>query len=187
MGIVFSSPLHASNHLATDVLDITTVIPPTTDTKLNPPVLNILGPVNILDLSGKDALDVPLENFIVTSLPDVAQGILYMDDESTIVEIDEILTKEQSDGLKFDPNENFVGDVVFTYVVVDDHGNQGNIATVTIPVIAPSQNNNRESERCICEEYTQNIPVFSHLGLIIMILLSGLTGFIFMAKELEQN
>lgn len=187
MGIAFSFPLNASDSLGTDVLDITTVIPPTTDSKLNPSIVNILGSVNILNLSGKDALGVPLENFVIHSLPDSEQGVLYLEDESTVVEIEEVLTKEQSDGLKFDPNENFEGDVIFTYMVVDAHGNRGNLAIVTIPVTNSTVNNSSESNHTALEHNSDNVPVFSMIGVIMMILLSTLMGFIFMAKELEQN
>jgi len=114
------------------------VAKPTTDDKINPEMLNTLDAVNILNLSGKDANGTAVKNFIITSLPDASEGILYMADGKTPVTLNQELTLEEANGIKFDPNKNFVGDVTFHYVAVDDNGVKGNKAVVTIPLVAPN-------------------------------------------------
>lgn len=209
-GIVFSSVLYATN--VTDYTDTsmeTVITPPITDDKLNPSIKNSLGAVNILDLSGKDSEGMAVNNFTIKTLPDVTQGILYMEDGVTGVGVEENLTKEESDGLRFDPNENFVGDSTFTYVAVDDYGLIGNEATVTIPVIAPVRMapvvppvrtpalppastvvedcvESNHSAGCVCEDYNATVPVLTTMGLMIMVVLTLLMGSVFLNKELER-
>ncbi|SFV69274.1 Putative hemagglutinin/hemolysin-related protein [hydrothermal vent metagenome] len=108
---------------------------PTADDKVNPAMLNTLGAVNILDLSGKDSNGDAITSFIITSLPSSNQGILYMADGKTVVSLNQILTLEEANGLKFDPDINFVGDVKFTYMAIDANGVKSSNATVTIPVV----------------------------------------------------
>ena len=126
-------------------LDATVTIPlvnpvavnaPTADSKRNPEMLNTLGAVNILDLSGKDSSGKAVDSFVITSLPPVNQGVLYMADATTAVKLNQTLTLEEANGLKFDPSVTFIGDVTFTYVAVDSSGLQSANATVTIPLIA---------------------------------------------------
>jgi CshA-type fibril repeat protein len=109
---------------------------PTADDKVNPEMLNTLGAVNILDLSGKDTNGDAVKNFIITSLPDTRQGVLYMADATTAVSLNQELTLVEANGLRFDPNIDFVGEVQFTYVAVDNNGIKSSDATVTIPVVA---------------------------------------------------
>jgi len=129
---------------------------PTSDDKNNPKMLNSLGAVNILDLSGKDENGEAINQFIITSLPSKNQGILYMADGTTAVHLNQTLSIDDASGLKFDPNSNFVGDVTFTYVSLSNSGVRGNEATVTIPLVAPvvgniptadNKNNPRMSNR----------------------------------------
>jgi CshA-type fibril repeat protein len=109
---------------------------PTADDKYNPQMLNSLDAVNILDLSGTDSDGEPVEHFMITSLPSVNQGILYMDDGITTVVLNQLLTQDEAEGLKFDPNASFIGEVKFTYVAIDDNDIKSSDATVTIPLIA---------------------------------------------------
>jgi CshA-type fibril repeat protein len=109
---------------------------PTADDKVNPKMLNTLGAVNILDLSGKDSNGDAVNNFIITSLPDVRQGVLYMADGTTAVSLNQELTLAEANGLRFDPNIDFVGEVRFSYVAVDSNGVKSSNARVTIPVVA---------------------------------------------------
>ncbi len=109
---------------------------PIADDKVNPKMLNTLGAVNILDLSGKDSNGNVVRSFMITSLPSSNQGILYMADGRTPVRLNQTLTLVEANGLKFDPNINFVGDVKFTYMAIDTNGVKSSNATVTIPVVA---------------------------------------------------
>lgn len=126
-------------------LDATVTIPlvnpvavnaPIADDKKNPEMLNSLGAVNILDLSGKDSSGNSVDTFIITSLPTANQGVLYMTNGTTTVTLNQILTLEEANGLKFDPNGTFIGDVTFTYMAVDSSDVKSANATVTIPLIA---------------------------------------------------
>jgi len=111
------------------------------DDKVNPEMLNTLGAVNILDLSGHSIDGTPVNRFLITSLPRTKEGFLYMADGVTTVALRQRLTQDEADGLKFDPDSNFVGDVIFTYRAIDDNDVKGNSAIVTIPLIAPHTTN----------------------------------------------
>jgi len=139
----------------------------TSDDKNNPEMINTLGAVNILDLSGKDSNGDAVNSFIITSLPSVNQGILYMADGTTPVRLNQTLTLVEANGLRFDPNSNFVGRVTFTYVALDNSGTRGNSATVTIPLVAPSGGNQPTADN-------KNNPQMSNrLGAVNILDLSG--------------
>jgi hypothetical protein len=158
----------------------------TTDDKTNPEMLNSLPAVDILDLSGTDVNGAVIDNFIIKSLPDTASGLLYMEDGITAVEVDQNLTKDESSGLKFDPQEDFVGDALFTYQSVDVNGDLGNVATVTIPVVSTlnPDNNGSVSADCECNDYNKSIPVLSNFGILLMLMLTSLVGLFFTRKEI---
>ena len=110
------------------------VIKPITDDRLNPKLLNNLGATNITDLSGTDKDGNAVTKFIIKELPNANEGVLYMADGVTAVRVNQELTLEEANGLKFDPKAGFVGDATFKYVAVDNAGVEGNSASVTIPV-----------------------------------------------------
>jgi hypothetical protein len=160
----------------------TTVI---TDDKTNPEMLNSLPAVDILNLSGKDANGVAVNNFIIKSIVAEEAGVLYMADGTTAVEVDQNLSIDESDGLKFDPKEDFIGDAVFTYQSVDVNGNLGNVATVTIPVVGTlTPDNNRSVEDCECEDYDESVPAFSNFGVLLMMIITSLAALFFTRKEI---
>ena len=109
---------------------------PTADDKRHTNAMsNQWGPTNILNLSGTDSEGNAVSEFQIKSLPTVAQGVLYMADGTTRVTLNQTLTKDEADGLKFDPKAGFVGDALFTYIAIDGNGRKSNPATVTIPVV----------------------------------------------------
>jgi len=140
---------------------------PTADDKNNPEMLNTLGAVNILDLSGTDSDGNTINSFIITSLPSVNQGILYMSDGTTPVRINQTLTLTEANGLKFDPNSDFVGDVTFRYIALDDNGIQSSNATVTIPLVNPTSTNAPTAEDKV------NPKMLNTLGAVNILDLSG--------------
>ena len=157
----------------------------TTDDKINPKMLNTLPAVDILNLSGKDANGVDVDNFVIKSLPDAQSGILYMADGTTAVVVDQNLTRDEADGLKFDPAEGFVGDAQFNYQAVDANGNLGNAATVTIPVVSTlTPDNNGSAEDCVCEDYNESIPILNNFGILLMVVITSLFGLFFARKEI---
>ena len=139
----------------------------TSDDKHNPRMLNTLGAINILNLSGKDGNGDAVTTFIITSLPSANQGVLYMADGTTPICLNQTLTLEEANGLKFDPNENFDGDVTFTYVALDNNGVRGNEATVTMTLVAPVVGNKPTAD-------DKNNPEMSNrLGAVNILDLSG--------------
>ena len=157
----------------------------TTDDKTNPEMLNSLPAVDILNLSGKDADGVAVNNFIIRSIVADEAGVLYMADGTTTVEVDQNLTKDEADGLKFDPKEDFIGDAVFTYQSEDVNGDLGNVATVTIPVVGTlTPDNNGSKKDCECNDYKKSIPVLGNFGILLMIMLTSLAGLFFTRKEI---
>jgi Fe-S cluster biosynthesis and repair protein YggX len=154
------------------------IVKPTADNRVNVEILNTLGAVDIIDLSGTDAEGKSIQHFMITSLPSADAGVLYLADGTTAVSINQELTLEEANGLQFDPKEGFIGDAVFHYASVDGHSIQGEDATVTIPVIESTIETD-----CECEDYDESIPVLGGLTSIFMLLLSSLVGILFIRKE----
>ena len=177
-----------------------------TDDKLNPKLLNTLPAVNILNLSGTDADGKEIKRFAIQTLPDGDAGILYLADGQTEVRVGQFLTIEESDNIRFDPNESFEGNATFTYSSVARNGAVDNSpATVTLPIVSATsttveptvvtpivggaEHNNtgcpvHEEEDCSCEAYEASIPVFSKLGILLMMMLTVFMGNFFMKKEI---
>ena len=157
-----------------------------TDDKVNPEMSNALPAVDILNLSGKDANGVAVNSFIIKSLPSADAGILYMADGTTPVRVDQNLTREEADGLKFDPKAGYVGTASFTYQSVADNGDLGNVATVTIPVVDPcATGGGNPDDNCTCDDYSSSVPTLSNFGLMLMIMLTSLMGALLARKELK--
>jgi len=154
------------------------VIKPVSDNRSNPPILNTMGAVNITDLSGTDANGTAIERFVITSLPSADQGVLYMEDGKTPVTLNQELSLEEANGLRFDPKEGFVGDATFNYVGLDSDGVRGSEATVTLPIIGEAV-----TAECVCEDYNESIPVFSGLSTLFMLLFGSFLGMFFTRKE----
>jgi CshA-type fibril repeat protein len=152
------------------IIATTEIEQPIADDKKNPEMLNTLGAVNILDLSGKDAIGNDVDSYIITSLPNRNQGILYMADGTSVVKLDQILTQEEANGLKFDPNANFVGVVTFTYMVIDRNDLKSLEATVTIPLVNPTV------ENAPIADNKQNPEMLNTLGAVNILDLSGKDG-----------
>ena len=153
-------------------------VKPISDNRVNPEVSNTMGAVNITDLSGTDTNGTAIERFVITSLPSEEQGILFMANGTTPITEDQELTLEEANGLRFDPKAGFVGEVTFTYVGLDSNGTRGEDGTVTIPVIGTAL-----TTECVCEDYTESIPVLSGFTSIFMLLLSSFIGMLFTRKE----
>jgi len=154
-----------------------------TDDKLNPTMLNTLDAVNILNLSGKKRNGDAVTDFIIVSLPFSYQGVLYLADGETPIKVNQSLTLEEANGLRFNPNSIFVGNATFHYVAVEylnttdttKNSIKGNEAIVTIPVVS--------QEECECEEYTQDIPIFSNTGLFLIFICSMGLGLFLVRRE----
>ena len=141
---------------------------PTTDDINNPNLTHNLPAVNILNLDGKDCEGEDVENFRIVTLPNANAGVLYMADGVTAVTVGQILTRAEANGLRFDPKDNFVGDVDFTYVAIDENGRVDETpAIVTMTVIHPDND-----ENCTCEDYETSVPASTPFGLMIMALLT---------------
>ena len=155
---------------------------PTTENIDNPNLLNTLGAVNILNLSGEDCNGHAVEQFRIVTLPDAAAGTLYMADGVTAVTVGQTLTRAEADGLRFDPMPDFVGDATFTYAAIDANGNvDATPATVTIPVT-----NHGAAGDCTCDDYETSVPSLSMSSLLALVLLISATG-IFFARREELN
>ncbi len=151
---------------------------PTTDDIHNPNLTHNLPAVNILNLNGQDCAGKDVENFRIITLPNANAGILYMADGVTPVKIGQLLTREEANGLRFDPADNFVGTANFTYVAIDANGRADETpATVTLPIINVTNGGNGNGcqvgdENCTCDTYESSVPASTPFGLMIMALLT---------------
>ena len=177
----------------TENLDIGTV-GVSTDDKANPEMLNTLPAVDILNLSGKDGNGEAVSIFLIKTLPVEESGVLYMEDKTTAVTVDQILSEDEADALTFDPKETYVGDASFIYQAVDVNGNFGNRATVTLSIVdelgseangtVPTGDGNNTAD-CLCEDYNESIPTLSTFGMFVMILSTSLLALLVTRRELN--
>ncbi len=166
---------------------------PETDDKLNSELLNTLPAVNILNLSGVDSDGVEIKRFMINTLPDTNAGTLYLQDAETEILAGQYLSIEESDGIRFDPRDNFEGNTSFTYSSVNSNDViDSSPATVTLPIVAPVVNgvNCEDNEtvvhdkNCSCSNYEADIPTFSTFGFLGMFILTVFLGQLFMRKEI---
>ena len=147
-----------------------------TDDKANIALSNGMGPVDILNFSGTyDGEDV--ECFKIISLPDPSMGTLYLEYGKTEVEVGQVLSIDETNCLKFEPNSNFVGDASFKYASVNNDGEvDPNPATFCIPVYeeesSDSEDNDDSEDNCKCKDYSSSVPSLSMYSMILIILLT---------------
>jgi len=156
-----------------------------TDSKTNRAIVNTSGSVDILDLSGANAVD-----YRIVSLPTVAMGILYMADGITEVQVDDILTQTQANGLKFNPDGQFTGNALFTYASRNSKGTEDTTpATVTIPVVKTAVLAATTTSGCVgCSEYKEDgAAALSGFSLLLMFLISTVLGLFLTRRELEEE
>ncbi len=168
--------------LSTPVVPPVVIVMPETNDKNNRSIVNTSGATDIVDLSGINA-----ELYILKTLPTEAMGVLSLAD-GTVVSVGDILTQEEANGLKFTPNPEFVGTVIFTYAAIDSKGIEDTTpATVRIPVIASVVDANTTSNGCASCDYTEDSASLNGVGVIIMMFLSTLLGLFLTRKELEAT
>ncbi|MDM8567753.1 tandem-95 repeat protein [Candidatus Halobeggiatoa sp. HSG11] len=88
-------------------------------------------------------VDGTVESYQIKTLPPASEGKLYLEDPAKggkPISVNETLTPEQAKSLFFQPNTSFSGDASFTFAATDNNGAVSNIATVSIPVTMPSNN-----------------------------------------------
>jgi hypothetical protein len=188
--------LQAVNNTTTVPVVTSSEFEPETDDKVNPELLNTLPAVNILNLSGVDYNRIVIQRFVVHTLPNANAGTLYLADEQTEVTVGQYLNLEETNGLRFDPNENFEGNATFTYSSVDINDVVDSTpATVTLPIVGAVVNGDTSDEcnttvnpvvhnaNCTCKDYETSIPALSSFGFFLMFVLSILIVGIFARKE----
>jgi Ca2+-binding RTX toxin-like protein len=119
----FSIPVVAEN--------IPTNIPPVAESQTIPTVKNTLSQVSLPALNATDE-DGIVESFTILELP--TGGELLLSGEA--VQNNQPISINQASQLTFIPNQDFVGESQFSFIVTDNDGATSNLATVTIPLIA---------------------------------------------------
>ena len=174
---------------------------PETDVKANPKMLNTLGPVDILNLTGADCQGRAIQKFRITSLPTAEKGVLLLEDSSTPVTLNKVYSLDETEGFKFDPTEGFVGDAIFTYAAIDiDNDVDASPAEFIIPVITKkvettpvgtAENNGTvasahtvHNSTCACNDYNDDVPSFSVWGMLLLLMGTSFLSFSLLRKEL---
>ncbi|MEA5496047.1 Ig-like domain-containing protein, partial [Limnoraphis robusta] len=111
--------------------NIPTNIPPVAESQTIPTVKNTLSQVSLPALNATDE-DGIVESFTILELP--TGGELLLSGEA--VQNNQPISINQASQLTFIPNQDFVGESQFSFIVTDDDGATSNLATVTIPLIA---------------------------------------------------
>lgn len=183
-----------SSMLIAEDIPVVNNFEPQTEDKLNPELLNTLPAVNILNLSGKDCSAVDIENFVIFSLPSAESGVLYFSDGITRIKVDDELSKEESDAIKFDPSKNFEGDAIFEYSALDQNSVVDTTpATVIIPIVSEiigdvgtnDTNHTTHNDKCSCSSYKENISTLSSFSSLLLLLLTLVIGSLFLRKDLS--
>lgn len=119
--------------------DTTNIPPETVNVNNSQPISIYDGPVDIDNLQGYDT-DGSVTGFRITTLPDPLQGTLYMADGTTAVTLNQVLTKTEAAGLKFDPEVQYDSPAsAFLYASIDDRGAEDSTdAIFMIPLYDPS-------------------------------------------------
>jgi hypothetical protein len=102
-----------------------------------PKQLNTAGAATLPALSASDA-DGTVSSYVITSLPGTNEGVLSLcatppSTGCTPVVAGQVLTPAESAKLTFNPQSTFTGYAKFGYTAIDNSGNIGNAAKVTIP------------------------------------------------------
>jgi Ca2+-binding RTX toxin-like protein len=114
--------------------------PPVTDSRVSLAISNNISEAEIPELNGTDS-DGEVVGFQITQLPNDDTGRLVFDgDEITnLNQLPESLTLEQAESLRFNPNDEFIGNAVFQYAAVDDEGAvDSSPGTITLPIVPPT-------------------------------------------------
>ncbi|MCG8775054.1 beta strand repeat-containing protein [Tenacibaculum finnmarkense] len=105
---------------------------PTTDDLTSTSISSDAGATDIVNPTGNDT-DGTVENYKITSLP--SGGTLFLADGITPVTLNQVLTVDQANGLKFDPDGSTNDDATFNIAAIDnDSGEDATPATITIPL-----------------------------------------------------
>ncbi|MEB3279105.1 MAG: DUF4347 domain-containing protein [Lyngbya sp.] len=106
-------------------------LPPTAESLTTPAIKNTRSQVSLPSLNANDE-DGIVETFTIRELP--TGGELFVNGEA--VQNNQPISINQANQLTFTPDQNFVGESQFSFIVTDDDGATSNLATVTIPVFA---------------------------------------------------
>ncbi|SHF89870.1 gliding motility-associated C-terminal domain-containing protein [Flavobacterium segetis] len=104
------------------IITVTPVVdPPIATLIVSTPIVNDGTAKAVLALTGID-IDgtIKPDGFIVTTLPNPVQGILYLNDGLTPVNVNTVLSASDAAGLKFRPALGFTGTVTFAYTATDN-------------------------------------------------------------------
>ncbi|MCD8403304.1 beta strand repeat-containing protein, partial [Tenacibaculum finnmarkense] len=111
---------------------LTVNVLPTTDDITSASIPSDAGATDIVNPTGNDT-DGTVENYKITSLP--TGGTLFLADGITPVTLNQVLTVDQANGLKFDPDGSTNDDATFNIAAIDnDSGEDATPATITIPL-----------------------------------------------------
>ena len=111
--------------------------PPVTESRVSLAISNNTSEAELPELNGTDS-DGEVVGFQITRLPADQTGRLVFDGNeiTNLNQLPQQLTPEQAESLRFNPNNEFVGNATFQYAAVDDSGAvDATPATITLPVI----------------------------------------------------
>jgi hypothetical protein len=128
---------------STTIFVCKSVIPPIANNITAVRMNSINAALAIPELKASNPSGTDIREYKVLTLPSASQGILYYCTSATtpcpggslsLVTTSTPLTLAQARRLYFDPNQNFTGNVTFTYNATDTNDLLSNTATYTIPV-----------------------------------------------------
>ncbi|WCC45311.1 hypothetical protein PJW08_04020 [Tenacibaculum finnmarkense] len=107
-------------HQASITIPLGNVLP-TTDDITSASISSDADATDIVNPTGNDT-DGTIENYKITSLP--IGGTLFLADGITPVTLNQVLTVDQANGLKFDPDGTTNDDATFNIAAIDNDGGE---------------------------------------------------------------
>jgi len=143
----FPTNTNSSNDGGIDLIALTgvlsiknaVILPPTAENIMMPGMLNTSPRTAIVPLIATAASGA-IASYTIQTIPTAEHGTLYLckNNSCSIVTIGQVLTPTEITQLSFQPKNTFTGDVLFYYSALDSYTQVSNIASYTIPLIAPS-------------------------------------------------
>ncbi|MDY6991586.1 MAG: Ig-like domain-containing protein [Pseudomonadota bacterium] len=127
-------------------------------------------PMPLPSLQGTDPTGGTITTYTIETLPPTHQGTLYLGVPAAggqPISVDQALTPNEIDNLYFQPAAGSSGNAEFTYTATNDQNKTSDPATVTIPIVATSQNQapNTQNDNATTQMDTPvTLPLLSQLS-----------------------
>jgi hypothetical protein len=132
-----------------------------------------------------DSSSCSVDSSTVKIVSHIPNAIMSDDNRTLTIPSEGVWSVNINGSITFVSEDSFKGNPTpIEYVVSDSCGSLSNIATITLTRVATgTPNNGRVDEDCQCDDYESSIPSINLLGVIVILILTGLLGVLFIQRE----